>query len=92
MLQIIHESIASDTSMCLILRRCRKEGSKMKYEFIQESSNPTIVKVIGVGGAGGNAVDRMIEVGIRDVEYIAANTDLQDLEKKRAQLRRPLRM
>ncbi len=59
----------------------------MNYELIQEGSNPTDVKVIGVGGAGGNAIDRMIQVGICGVEYIAANTDLQDLEKKRAQIK-----
>ena len=54
----------------------------MDSEIIQEQSNPTIVKVMGIGGAGGNAVDRMIQVGIQDVEFIAANTDMQDLEKK----------
>lgn len=59
----------------------------MNYELIQEGSNPTDVKVIGVGGAGGNAIDRMIQVGIHGVEYIAVNTDLQDLEKKRAQIK-----
>ncbi len=57
----------------------------MDFEIIQEQSNPTIVKVMGIGGAGGNAVDRMIQVGIQDVEFIAANTDMQDLEKKCSQ-------
>ena len=38
--------------------------------------------VIGVGGGGGNAVNRMIECGIKGVEYIAVNTDRQDLEQK----------
>ncbi|MDR3364935.1 MAG: cell division protein FtsZ [Clostridiales Family XIII bacterium] len=38
--------------------------------------------VIGVGGGGGNAVNRMIECGIRGVEYVAVNTDKQDLEQK----------
>lgn len=57
----------------------------MDIEMVnEEGANPTIIKVIGVGGAGGNAIDRMIEVGIQGVEYIAANTDLQDLEKKRS--------
>ena len=58
----------------------------MDFEIIQERSNPTMVKVLGIGGAGGNAVDRMIQVGIQDVEFIAANTDMQDLEKKRSQV------
>jgi cell division protein FtsZ len=35
----------------------------------------TVIKVIGVGGAGGNAVDHMIREGVNGVEFIAANTD-----------------
>jgi cell division protein FtsZ len=42
------------------------------------------IKVVGVGGAGGNAVNRMIASGIDDVEFIAVNTDFQDLEKSLA--------
>jgi cell division protein FtsZ len=38
-----------------------------------------VLKVVGVGGGGGNAVNRMISTGIRSVEFIVANTDLQDL-------------
>jgi cell division protein FtsZ len=38
-----------------------------------------VLKVVGVGGGGGNAVNRMISAGIRSVEFIVANTDLQDL-------------
>lgn len=42
------------------------------------------IKVIGVGGGGGNAVNRMIEAGINGVEFIVANTDLQALKRSRA--------
>ena len=42
------------------------------------------IKVIGVGGAGNNAVNRMIEAGIRNVEFIAVNTDRQTLNTSRA--------
>lgn len=45
------------------------------------------IKVIGAGGAGGNAVNDMIESGITGVEYIAANTDAQDLTKSLADVR-----
>jgi cell division protein FtsZ len=45
------------------------------------------IKVIGVGGGGGNAVNRMIDAQLRGVEFIAANTDLQALHKCRAQLK-----
>ena len=40
------------------------------------------IKVVGVGGAGGNAVKRMIEVGLTDIEFYAVNTDLQALDKQ----------
>lgn len=42
------------------------------------------IKVIGVGGGGGNAINRMIEAGIRGVEFIAINTDIQALQSSRA--------
>ena len=45
---------------------------------------PARIKVVGVGGGGGNAVNRMIQAGIRGVEFIAANTDLQVLKVNRA--------
>ena len=43
-----------------------------------------VIKVVGVGGGGGNAVNRMISSGIRHVEFVAANTDLQDLKSNLA--------
>ena len=47
------------------------------------------IKVIGVGGAGNNAVDRMIENGIRGVDFIAVNTDRQQLTKSKAPTKMP---
>ncbi len=47
-------------------------------------SVPAKIKVIGVGGGGGNAVNRMIDSQLRGIEFIAANTDLQALAKCRA--------
>lgn len=46
-----------------------------------------VIKVIGVGGAGGNAINRMAEAGIQGVELIAANSDAQDLRRSRAEVR-----
>ncbi len=46
-----------------------------------------IIKVIGVGGAGGNAVDRMIDYDVKGVEFIAVNTDAQDLRISKANTR-----
>ena len=50
----------------------------------EEILTPARIKVVGVGGGGGNAVNRMIQAGIRGVEFIAANTDLQVLRVNRA--------
>ena len=43
-----------------------------------------VIKLIGIGGAGGNAVDRMMETDLKGIDLIAANTDVQDLRKVRA--------
>lgn len=45
------------------------------------------IKVIGVGGGGGNAINRMVEAGLRGVEFIAVNTDAQDLADSKADVR-----
>lgn len=50
----------------------------------QEIPSSANIKVIGVGGGGGNALNTMIDEGIKDVEFIAANTDLQALESNLA--------
>ena len=53
------------------------------FELVEKEqlTNDTIIKVIGVGGAGGNAVDHMIREGVQGVEFIAANTDAQALRR-----------
>jgi len=55
------------------------------YQNIED--NPACIKVVGVGGGGGNAVNRMIEAGISDVEFIAANTDAKALSMSKAPTR-----
>lgn len=49
------------------------------FQFDTENTNPAQIKVIGVGGGGNNAVNRMIEAEVKCVEFIAVNTDKQDL-------------
>ena len=49
------------------------------------SDSGTVIKVIGVGGAGGNAVDHMIREGVKGVDFVAANTDAQALKRSVAQ-------
>ena len=50
--------------------------------LVPAEANIANIVVVGVGGGGGNAVNRMIECDIKGVEYVAVNTDKQDLEKK----------
>ncbi len=52
--------------------------------------SPTVIKVIGVGGGGSNAVNRMIAAGVQNVEFCAVNTDLQALQRSNAEVRLPL--
>ena len=47
----------------------------------------TTIKIVGVGGAGGNAVNTMIENDLSGVEFIAANTDISDLVKSKARMK-----
>ena len=54
------------------------------FEIIDRDANDTIIKVIGVGGAGGNAVEHMIREGVGGVEFICCNTDAQALKHSSA--------
>lgn len=60
------------------------------FDFSMKTENvvsPTVIKVIGVGGGGSNAVKRMIESGIKNVEFIVANTDLQALNASHTEMK-----
>jgi len=59
----------------------------MVFEYDFSESNGSRIKVVGVGGAGGNAINRMIRSGFNGVEFIAINTDAQALETSRADLK-----
>ncbi|OGD26841.1 MAG: cell division protein FtsZ [Candidatus Aminicenantes bacterium RBG_19FT_COMBO_59_29] len=58
-------------------------SGKLKFHLVEEMLGAKI-RVLGIGGGGGNAVNRMIEAGIEGVEFIAVNTDLQALSDNRA--------
>ncbi len=60
-----------------------EQKSKLKFHLVEERFGAKI-KVIGIGGGGGNAVNRMIETGIEGVQFIAVNTDLQNLDSNKA--------
>lgn len=55
----------------------------MMFEFV-ESDNGATIKVIGIGGGGGNAINNMINASLMGVDFIAANTDAQALEVSKA--------
>ena len=57
------------------------------FELDNEAGNLAQLKVIGVGGAGGNAVNRMIEAGLDNVEFISINTDKQALNNSKADVK-----
>jgi cell division protein FtsZ len=61
-----------------------KKDSSIRISFNEEPVNDAKIKVIGVGGGGGNAVNRMIDAGVEGIEFIVANTDLQALRLSRA--------
>ncbi|MDO4744406.1 MAG: cell division protein FtsZ [Clostridia bacterium] len=54
------------------------------FEFDTETTSPAKIKVVGVGGGGNNAVNRMIDADVKCVEFIAVNTDKQDLSLSKA--------
>ncbi len=54
------------------------------FEIMDKESQEAVIKVIGVGGCGGNAVEHMIEKNVGGVEFICANTDMQALKKSNA--------
>jgi cell division protein FtsZ len=63
----------------------------MNIEVLEErNASPTIIKVIGAGGGGSNAVNRMIACGLQNVQFIVANTDLQALNQSQAAAKLPL--
>ena len=57
----------------------------MIFSFDTAAAQGAVIKVIGVGGGGGNAINRMIDEGVSGVEFIAANTDLQALSSTKAE-------
>ena len=59
----------------------------MRLKLVDENRAGARIKVVGVGGGGGNAVNRMVQVGLDGVEFIVANTDVQALQGNAAPLK-----
>ncbi len=60
------------------------ENKDIRIQFNEDPRNNAKIKVIGVGGGGGNAVNRMIDAALEGVEFLVANTDMQALQLSRA--------
>jgi len=65
----------------------KKENNEIRISYNDDTRNDARIKVIGVGGGGGNAVNRMIDAGMDGIEFITANTDLQALRMSRAPMK-----
>ena len=65
-------------------KKTQQPESDIRIHFNEDPRNNAKIKVIGVGGGGGNAVNRMICAGVEGVEFVVANTDLQALQMSRA--------
>ena len=55
-----------------------------RYEIDTEDTKVVSIKVVGVGGGGGNALNCMVDAGVKDIEYIAVNTDAKALNRSKA--------
>src|ERR1700675_4780113 len=64
-----------------------KKENDIRISFNEDSRNDAKIKVIGVGGGGNNAVNRMIDSGMEGIEFVVANTDLQALRMSRAPMK-----
>jgi cell division protein FtsZ len=78
---MVREEFLNETFVC----SSWKEASM--FEIVELEPNGTVIKVIGVGGAGGNAVEHMIRNGVQGVEFICVNTDAQALGKSSAHVK-----
>src|SRR5437588_10929317 len=65
----------------------KESNSEIRISYNDDTRNDARIKVIGVGGGGGNAVNRMIDAGMDGIEFITANTDLQALRMSRAPMK-----
>jgi cell division GTPase FtsZ len=75
---------AVNSGMQAHLKLEERQMSGMVFEVMQETANAAVIKVIGVGGGGCNAIDNMISSHVHGVEFICANTDAQSLQRNKS--------
>ncbi|MCX7639782.1 MAG: cell division protein FtsZ [Pyrinomonadaceae bacterium] len=64
-----------------------KNSNSVRFQLDEPQFTGARIKVIGVGGSGGNAINHMIDAKVKGVEFVAINTDIQDLKKSKAPLK-----
>jgi len=74
-------------NMAAQMKNEKHEENDIRISFNEDARNDAKIKVIGVGGGGNNAVNRMIDAGMEGIEFIVANTDLQALRMSRAAMK-----
>ncbi len=75
-----HQSDHDNKDRVDLLEIDSRAGSSQLLEFESSGRNRASIKVVGIGGGGGNALNNMIEAGLKGVEFVVANTDSQALE------------
>src|SRR6185437_5116210 len=61
-------------------QRVEIRSGSIVFDDSEQHISGASIKVVGIGGGGGNAINRMIEAGIQGVQFLVANTDLQSLK------------
>lgn len=69
---------------CRLWNRAKQKGDKPVFEIEMDERPAASIKVVGCGGGGGNALNRMVDCGVSGVDFIAVNTDVQALRTSRA--------
>ena len=78
---------SAENTQLLLQPRTVTQGSTQEREKMVESSYLAVIKVVGAGGGGTNAVSRMVDAGLKGVEFIAVNTDVQALQACEADIK-----
>ena len=78
---IVLAAVAVSSNAFRLTPRALRSSGMGSLKMMSSTANACNIKVVGVGGGGGNAIMRMIETGVKDVDFVALNTDMQALDR-----------